>query len=184
MSVYSGFTTRQQEQRYFSLSEQLVTLMQDCLLEFWKGKTPSLGEFAKEFTCVSGQMRELEKHKYLPPKFSLACSALQAYLADQFPVSSTKRTPSPKIPRISKRKHERSRVNLTHDRSISNASPTPVLSHQKSAPPTKVKRSSYYGSIFSRALHLPTKRHDFKQVNFPYDLQYYQESLILPLSLS
>jgi len=40
MSVYSGFTTRQQEQFYFKLMERAVQMMSARIVSFFNGGTP------------------------------------------------------------------------------------------------------------------------------------------------
>jgi len=174
-----------QEQTYFHLSEQLFTLMNDCLLEFWQGRKPNLTSFAKDFKIIHIQMQDLEAHKYLPPKFSSTCKELSTYLAEQSPKSlPPRRSPSPSLPKASKPKNEKSRHKLPHERgSKDDSPPTATLVFKKTpSSPFKIRRSSYYDSIFNRALYASSKKNDIQAAYFPYNVSHQKEPMVLPVS--
>lgn len=68
MSVYGGFSTRQQETLYSDLTFHLLDLMQRRLIETAALKENP--EWSLQFSKVVKAMKQLEQHKYLEPKFS------------------------------------------------------------------------------------------------------------------
>jgi len=68
MSVYSGFPTRQQEVTYGRLTESLLLLMQETLLN--SGHLPKDRNWTRRFLQTYAKMDRLEGHKYLPPRLS------------------------------------------------------------------------------------------------------------------
>lgn len=156
--------------------------MNDSLLEFWQGRKPSLNNFAKEFAGIHGQMKQLEDHKYLPPKFSVVCKDMADYLTEQIPSFQGRRSPSPATAKTLKTKHEKSRMKLSQHKSSQEDSPPPLTATRKTPSPIKVRRSSYYDSIFTRALNKPIKKSKVKATYFPLKTPKPKESLDLFLS--
>ena len=71
MSVYSGFSTRQQEVTYNRLTETLLLLLQDRLLSAQHhGEGPVDQFWLEQFMGVYTQMSRMEMHKYFPPKLT------------------------------------------------------------------------------------------------------------------
>lgn len=70
MSVYSGFSTRQQELAYSRLTETLLLLLQDRLLTLHRRGEESQAHWLERFLDVYSRMTRLEMHKYFPPKLT------------------------------------------------------------------------------------------------------------------
>ena len=71
MSVYSGFTTRNQEVTYNRLTETLLLLLQDRLLALQRHfDIPADHFWEEQFNSVYSQMSRMEMHKYFPPKLT------------------------------------------------------------------------------------------------------------------
>lgn len=68
MSVYSGFTTRQQEVTYGRLTESLLLLLQETLLH--SGPLPKDRHWTRKFLQTYARMNKQEGRKYLPPRLS------------------------------------------------------------------------------------------------------------------
>mmetsp|Transcript_32815 Transcript_32815/g.57227 ORF Transcript_32815/g.57227 Transcript_32815/m.57227 type:complete len:200 (-) Transcript_32815:8562-9161(-) len=78
MSVYGGFSTRQQETLYSDLTFHLLDLMQRRLIE-----TASLKEdpeWGQQFSKVVKSMKQLEQHKYLEPKYTKGVELLYDFV--------------------------------------------------------------------------------------------------------
>ncbi|CAI2369762.1 unnamed protein product [Moneuplotes crassus] len=73
MSVYNGFGTRGQETKYNKYLYNLCFLVQHSMTEMLSEEAKfDEYRFKKYFVKIITRMRELERAKYLPPKFSYA----------------------------------------------------------------------------------------------------------------
>ena len=70
MSVYSGFSTRQQEVTYNRLTESMLLLLKDRIFAAERREGAPDGYWMEQFTGVYGQMNRMEAHKYFPPKLT------------------------------------------------------------------------------------------------------------------
>jgi hypothetical protein len=69
MSIYSGFPTRRDEEKYNSLLSKLIQTMQAHLIELiGDSVTPQPKVMA--YSRIMAKMQDYEEHKYLPPKFT------------------------------------------------------------------------------------------------------------------
>lgn len=68
MSIYSGFPTRRDEEKYNCLLAQLLSTLQQHLLSLIGPEVPQ--RQARTYSRILSRMRDYEEHKYLPPKFS------------------------------------------------------------------------------------------------------------------
>ncbi|CDW77450.1 UNKNOWN [Stylonychia lemnae] len=85
MSVYSGFTTRQQETFYNKLVEKLLDLMQTRLIKFFKGEQlVDDARWAKQMKKIHKCLVVMDKSKYLIPKYSETIDGLATYLHINF----------------------------------------------------------------------------------------------------
>lgn len=79
MSVYSGFSTRQQEVTYNRLTETLLLLLQDRLVSSQRHSDGPVDQFwLEQFLGVYTQMSRMEMHKYFPPKLTQCVRDLAA----------------------------------------------------------------------------------------------------------
>eukprot|EP00347_Sterkiella_histriomuscorum_P010593 403375680 len=79
MSVYSGFTTRQQEDSYQQTLYNMVYLLQIRVLRFFQKEPFDDKRFCKFFMKLFKKLYEYDKIKYLPPRFDTAFRDLAAY---------------------------------------------------------------------------------------------------------
>ncbi|OMJ96247.1 hypothetical protein SteCoe_211 [Stentor coeruleus] len=71
MSVYSGFSTRNQETLYNKLIENLINLLQARVLFSLKNNPhKDDSNWAQKFNSIYSNMKNLEYNKYLEPKFT------------------------------------------------------------------------------------------------------------------
>jgi hypothetical protein len=75
MSIFSGFATRKQEERYNNYVVTLITLLQDKIVELMGFcRCSNMYEFQldlkESLRKIATHMRDMEKSKYLPPKIS------------------------------------------------------------------------------------------------------------------
>ena len=84
MSIYSGFSTRNQESIYGKLCEELVTVLANRVMKVLKGQTVDEAGFVRSLVLICAKMEKLELHKYLPPKLSLCCDKLVRYCSKTF----------------------------------------------------------------------------------------------------
>jgi hypothetical protein len=68
MSIYSGFPTRRDEEKYNGLLSKLILTLQGHLMEFI-GETVPHAKLVT-YSRIISKMKDFEEHKYLPPKFS------------------------------------------------------------------------------------------------------------------
>lgn len=82
MSIYSGFSTRNQEAQYNRLTENLLSLMQSRIIQHLKS-SPNQADliWVQKFNAIYSSMKYLETHKYLEPKFSESCRGLASYFS-------------------------------------------------------------------------------------------------------
>ncbi|KAL4500499.1 hypothetical protein ABPG72_003450 [Tetrahymena utriculariae] len=85
MSIYSGFATRQIEQTYNIMVEQLFKILQKRLLKFYRQESVNEHAFADCIKKLLTQMSFFERQKHLPPKFSDNCKELAAFLKLSIP---------------------------------------------------------------------------------------------------
>jgi hypothetical protein len=78
MAVYNGFSTRKKESVYNDLTFELMSLLQEEILEHRGRKDEE--RWAKEYRVVVNRMRKLEKEKFMPPRYSQACEELNVHL--------------------------------------------------------------------------------------------------------
>ena len=156
MSVYSGFSTRQQETQYGKLTERLIQHMQAHILATMHGEKIDHDAWAKQFYNIYLQMSKLEVNKYLEPHFSYACKQLvfDASKRSKYEPYSTLSSFTEKLPnrldstrlvsqQTPKRKPWKSRQG---PRSIKSGRPTP-----KSLERTR-KKSNHYTKIMKAFL--------------------------------
>lgn len=87
MSIYSGFSTRNQEAQYNRLLENLINLLQTRVLQQLKSSPmPSDQLWYQKFSSIYSNMKNLEMHKYLEPKLTESCKGLASYFSLDFPV--------------------------------------------------------------------------------------------------
>jgi hypothetical protein len=77
MSIYSGFSTRNQEAQYNRLVENLIALLQAKVLQVLKSSPFNADQaWGQKFNLIYSAMKGLEVHKYLEPKLSESCSGI------------------------------------------------------------------------------------------------------------
>ena len=89
MSIYSGFSTRNQESLYGKLCEDLVTVLANRVLKALKSESVDDSVFSRTLVSIYTKMGKLELHKYLPPKLSMSCNKLAVYCSNIFSLSGT-----------------------------------------------------------------------------------------------
>ena len=89
MSIYSGFSTRNQETQYSKLCEDLVFTLASRVLKALKSESVDDAVFSRTIVSIYSKMGKMELHKYLPPKLSQCCTKLAAYCASITPFSNT-----------------------------------------------------------------------------------------------
>lgn len=87
MSIYSGFSTRNQETIYGKLCEDLVIILANRVLKALKAEAVDDSSFSKTLISIYTKMGKLELHKYLPPKLSQCCNKLAVYCTSVFQLS-------------------------------------------------------------------------------------------------
>ena len=108
MSVYNGFSTRGQENKYGKLSEMLVGLLSNKILRMLRGEKSDHMQFSKQLSAIYSKMAKLESIKYLHPKLSAGCNELAEYcLVNYEPCTSSSsvsltETEVPPSPRVQK----------------------------------------------------------------------------------
>ncbi|CAG9330533.1 unnamed protein product [Blepharisma stoltei] len=80
MSIYSGFATRSMETAYNRGVCHLLQLCQAHLLALLKGEPIDVPYLSQTFTKIFRNLKKLEQHKHLQPKYTLYCTEL----ADNF----------------------------------------------------------------------------------------------------
>lgn len=80
MSVYNGFTTRQQEMAYSKALYNTVFLLQLRICKLFKGEKFDDIRFGKVLTKLYARLYSSEENKYLPPKYSFALKELAVFL--------------------------------------------------------------------------------------------------------
>lgn len=70
MSIYNGFPTRRRETRYLKLLYYMFVLMQDKIDSEYNNYSFNDSQFKYEFSKVYNEIKEMDKEKYLHPKFS------------------------------------------------------------------------------------------------------------------
>ena len=159
MSIYRGFSTRQQESQNNSLIQRILNLLQQRVKASINNRVINEYSWGKKFVAVYKLMVELELHKYLDPKFSTSCREI-ALIYYQSPTRKLANYPS--LGR-----------NLTNPRRPTrNLKQSPALHKSYLETPEK---SNYYGKMMNsflvngRKSHSPEKirrrldvnRHDF-----------------------
>lgn len=80
MSVYNGFSTRQQELVYSKALYNTVFLLQLRIYKLFKGEKFDDIKFGKVLTKLYARLFSCEEHKYMPPKYSFALKDLAVFL--------------------------------------------------------------------------------------------------------
>ena len=80
MSVYNGFSTRQQELVYSKALYNTLFLLQLRICKLFKGEKFDDIKFGKVLTKLYARLFSCEDHKYLPPKYSFALKDLTVFL--------------------------------------------------------------------------------------------------------
>ena len=80
MSIYSGFGTRKEEEKYNKLLTRLIETLQVHILTLTNGKIDL--EFYKQYQQILFKLTTLEEHKYLPPKFTNIMETFMSSLTD------------------------------------------------------------------------------------------------------
>lgn len=68
MSIYIGFPTRRDEEKYNSLVSKLILTLQSHIIEL-AGETIPHSKIIT-YSRIISRMKDYEEHKYLPPKYS------------------------------------------------------------------------------------------------------------------
>lgn len=89
MSIYSGFSTRNQESLYGKLCEDLISTLAARVLKALKSEPTDDTYFSRTIVSIYTKMGKLELHKYLPPKLSQSCTKLAVFCATIYPFSQT-----------------------------------------------------------------------------------------------
>ena len=87
MSIYSGFSTRQQENIYGKLCEDLITVLATRVLKALKSEPVDDTIFSRTLVSIYSKMGKMELHKYLPPKLSQSCTKLAVFCTTIYPFS-------------------------------------------------------------------------------------------------
>ncbi|OMJ71929.1 hypothetical protein SteCoe_29745 [Stentor coeruleus] len=85
MSIYSGFATRNLETAYNRGLCQMIVLCQQHLLLFLRNGIPyienvNVTSLSRSFNKIFRNLKSLESHKHLEPKFTEYCSDLASHL--------------------------------------------------------------------------------------------------------
>lgn len=83
MSIYSGFATRQQEEAYDSLAEDLVYVLQKRLLKFYHNEQADESKFISILSHIYASLLKMEDSKYLEPKLSRSFEDLLRFLTNK-----------------------------------------------------------------------------------------------------
>ncbi|CDW85987.1 UNKNOWN [Stylonychia lemnae] len=83
MSVYSGFGTRAQEEGYLKSLFNIVYLMQIKILKIFKNEQFDDRKFCKYYVKLFKKLYELDKIKYMPPKFNEAFKDLAVFIVQR-----------------------------------------------------------------------------------------------------
>lgn len=158
MSVYSGFSTRNQEAQYYRLVENLIILLQSrVLLSLKSNPRADDSNWANRFNTIYTNMKNLEYHKYLEPKLSDGVRDLASYFSFDMsiePIRSDYSVPqfTPRVGSNSiralnspRKKNSQKKVNGMSERARN--------SEKKSS--SKLGMSKYYGRIMDNFLSKP-----------------------------
>lgn len=85
MSIYSGFSTRNQETLYGKLCEELVIMLANRVMKAMKNELADDTAFSQTLISIYTKMSKLELHKYLPPKLSQCCAKLALFCTSAYP---------------------------------------------------------------------------------------------------
>ena len=176
MSVYSGFSTRQQEVTYNRYTETMLLLLQDRLLNLQRhGEVQHDKYWLEQFLGVYSQMRKMEGKKYFPPKLTrcvrdLATSYGLPDWDEPFFFSERKpKHPSPPLKPFASPQRD---FTLLHVPFTQDLDPSPHRRHgrkprrQKESPgkyiiewaDLKPKSRKYYNNLLLRKLQRPKER--------------------------
>ncbi|OMJ68554.1 hypothetical protein SteCoe_33959 [Stentor coeruleus] len=80
MSIYSGFATRNLETAYNRGLCQMIILCQQHLLLFLRNENVNVTTLSRSFNKIFRNLKSLENHKHLEPKFTECCTDLASHL--------------------------------------------------------------------------------------------------------
>lgn len=80
MSIYSGFATRQQEEAYDQLVEDVLFVFQKRIMKFYRREDTNEEKFLDVLVQLHQQMARMEESKYLEPKNSKSIEELLRFL--------------------------------------------------------------------------------------------------------
>lgn len=87
MSVYSGFTTRQQETFYLKLIEKFITILSNKLIKILLLAEPDnkFNQYIRKiFKCV----QQMDRNKHLEPHFSETMEPLYRFIKKNYTFSA------------------------------------------------------------------------------------------------
>lgn len=70
MSVYNGFITHDQQEKYYQLIKTLVLVLQKRILRFYQARPCNEDKFIKIIQKIITKINRLEQYKYTHPKFA------------------------------------------------------------------------------------------------------------------
>ena len=88
MSVYSGFSTRGQENYYDGLCISLIVSLSQRVLHALKNEICDDLKFSKTITSIYKKLVEVELHKYIPPKVSECFTDLASFCSKSYSIRS------------------------------------------------------------------------------------------------
>ena len=80
MSIYSGFATRHQEEKYDECLDSVLYILQKRIIKFYSNEKADEEKFMTILSKLHLQMKNMETHKYLEPKSSNTFEELINYL--------------------------------------------------------------------------------------------------------
>lgn len=69
MSVYNGFLTHDQQEKYYQLIKTLVLVLQKRILRFYQARPCNEDKFIRIINRLIKKINQLETNKYIQPKF-------------------------------------------------------------------------------------------------------------------
>ena len=88
MSVYSGFSTRNQETSYDNLCLSLIVSLSQRVLKALRHEACDDAKFSKTIINIHKKLVEIEIHKYLPPKITECINDLTTFCIHNYNIRS------------------------------------------------------------------------------------------------
>ena len=80
MVIYSGFSTRRQEERYNHLTKELLHLLSQMIITYIE--SAKIISFKQSFEKLQYEISKMDEHKYSDMKISLEIDSLTQHIAN------------------------------------------------------------------------------------------------------